>query len=133
MRSSCRILAVSLPDIPLAVFRTCISSGSNRLVIGIHGIGIAFGELVNPSSLLPVIHGGLMSDASVFGIIIWFAYSNIGIFRFSSLLRNVVTDATVYFIMAMCIQTLVLFFLLLADVRRRPLPIFTLLTNSPSG
>ena len=133
VRSSRRMLAVLLPDIPLAVFRSCTSSGSNRLVIGIHGIGIAFGGLVNPSSVLPVIHGGLMSDASVFGIIIWFAYSNTGVFRFSSLLRNVVTDATVYFIIAVCIQTLVLFFLLLADVCRRPLPILTLLTNSPSG
>jgi len=40
-----------------------------------------------------------------------------------------VTDATVYFIMAMCIQTLVLFFLSFADVRRRPLPILTPLTH----
>ena len=39
------------------------------------------------------------------------------------------TDATVYFIMAMCIQTLVLFFLSFADVRPRPLPILTLLTR----
>jgi len=131
--NSCRILAVPLPDIPLAVFRTCTTTGRNRLLIAIHAIGIAFGELVNPSSLLPVVHGGLMPDASVFGSIIWFAYSNAGIFRFSSLLRNVVTDATVYFIMVMCIQTLVLFFLLFADVRRRSLPIFTLLTHSPSG
>ena len=62
-------------------------------------------------------------------IIIWFAYSDVGTGRFPSLLRNVVTDATVYFTMAMCIQTLVLFFLSFADVRRRPLPILTLLTR----
>ena len=43
------------------------------------------------------------------------------------------TDATVYFIMATCIQTLVLFFLSFADVRHRPLSILTLLTHSLSA
>ena len=35
--------------------------------------------------------------------------------------------------MVVCIQTLVLFFLSFADVRRRPLPILTLLTRSLSA
>ena len=74
-----------------------------------------------------------MSDISAFGIIIWFAYSNVAIVRFSSLLGTVVADATVYFIMAMGIQTVVLLFLSFADVRRYPLPILTLLTHSLSG
>jgi len=44
-----------------------------------------------------------------------------------------VTDATVYFIMATCIQTLVLFFLSFADVRHRPLSILALLTHPLSA
>lgn len=43
------------------------------------------------------------------------------------------SDATVYFIMVVCIQTLVLFFLSFADVRLRLLPILTLLTRSLSA
>ena len=43
------------------------------------------------------------------------------------------TDATVYFIMVICIQTIVLLFLSFADVRPRPLPILTLLTHSLSA
>ena len=42
-------------------------------------------------------------------------------------------DATVYFIMAMVIQALVLFILSLADVCHRPLPILILLTRSLLG
>lgn len=74
-----------------------------------------------------------MSDVSAFGIIIWFAFSNVEAVRFSSLLKTVVAGATVYFIMVMGIQTLVLLFLAFADVRYRPLPILTRLTHSLSG
>ena len=70
-----------------------------------------------------------LSDVSAFGTVVFFAYSNVGFFRFSSLAGTIVTDATVYFIMAMGIQTLVLFFLSLADVRHLPLPIHILLTH----
>ena len=41
--------------------------------------------------------------------------------------------ATIYFVMAMGIQAVVLLFLSFADVRSRLLPIPTLLTHSPSG
>jgi len=43
------------------------------------------------------------------------------------------TDATVYFIVATCIQTVVLFFVLFANVRRRLLPICPLLTHPLSA
>lgn len=65
----------------------------------------------------------VVSDVSAFGTVIFFAYSGAEFFRFSSLVRTIVTDATVYFIIAMGLQTLVLFFLSLADVCHRPLPI----------
>ena len=42
-------------------------------------------------------------------------------------------DATVYFLIVMGTQTLVLFFLSLADVRHRPLPTLILLMHSPLG
>ena len=74
-----------------------------------------------------------MSDASAFGTIIFFAYSSVATVRFSSLLRTIVADATVYFIMIASVQTLVLFFLSLADVGHHPLPILILLTYSLLG
>ena len=75
-----------------------------------------------------------MLDASAFGIIVFFAYRNVEAIRLSSLFRTIVADATVYFVMAMIIEALVLFILSLADVcRRRPLSILILLTHSLLG
>jgi len=98
-----------------------------------HAIGVAFGKFLTPSSPLPVVHGWVASDLSAFVIIIWVAYSGVAIVKFSSLLRTVVRGATVYFIMVMVIQAMVVLFILFADVRSRPLPVPILLTHSPSG
>ena len=73
------------------------------------------------------------SDVSAFCTIIWVAYSNAVVIRFSSLLRTVVADATIYFIMVMGLQTLVLLFITFADVCCRPLSAFTFLTCSLSA
>ena len=80
---------------------------------------VSFSALVATASL----SRRVVSDVSAFSAVVFFAYSGVEFFRFSSLVRTIVTDATVYFIMAMGVQTMVLFFLSLADVRHRPLPI----------
>lgn len=122
-----------LPDIPIDAFRTCIASGSIKIQISAHAIGAVFGELFGSPVAAASRLRQAVSDVSAFSFIIWVAYSNAVVIRFPSLLRTVVADATVYFIIAMGLQTLVLLFLSFADVRRRPLPIPTFLTHSISG
>ena len=48
MHSSCGILAIPLPNIPISAFRTCTTTGPNRLLIAIQATAVAFGELINP-------------------------------------------------------------------------------------
>jgi hypothetical protein len=55
--SSCSILAVPLPDIQIAAFKTCTAVGSFRVQISPHAIGAVFGGLLTPSSPLPAAHG----------------------------------------------------------------------------
>jgi len=118
--SSCTALAVRLPDIQLDAFKICTVSASFKLQISQHAIGLLFGELFG--SLIATASHSLrvVSDVSIFCIIIWLAYSSVVTVRFSSLLRTIVTDATAYFIMAMALQVLVVSFLSFADVCRRP-------------
>ena len=116
-RDSCRTLAIALPDIPIEAFKTCVAGGSFRLEISPHAIAVVFGELFSSLVATTSRSRRLVSDVSAFGAIIHFVYSNVETVRFSSLLRTIVADATVYFIMATGLQTLVLFFLSLADVR----------------
>lgn len=120
-------LAVQLPDIPLEAFKTCTGGGPLGLWIVPHAIGVTFGKSIfsslvaTPSRSLRVV-----SDISAFCIIIWLSYSSVLTFQVSALLRTVVAGATVYFIIAMALQTLVLLFLSFADVCRRPLPVLIL-------
>ena len=44
-RNSCKSLAVQLPAIPVDAFRTCTASGSFRLQLAPHAIGVVFGGL----------------------------------------------------------------------------------------
>ena len=108
-------------------------SGSFRLQISQHVIGLVFGELFGSLVVAASCPWRVVSDVSVFCIIIWLAYSGVVTARLSSLLRTIVADATAYFIMAMALQTLVVLFLSFADVRRRSLSVLTLLTHSLSG
>ena len=99
-----------------------------------HAIGVAFGESVFNSLVATASHLRLVvSDLSAFCIIIWLAYSSALTIQVSSLLRTVVAGATVYFIIAMALQTLVLLFLSFADVCRCLVPDLRLLTHSLSG
>jgi len=126
-------LATPFPDIPIAAFKTCTASGPLHLQFTLQAISVVFGELF--SSLFTTANRSrrVASDISAFSIIIFFASYSIVNIRFSSILRTIAADATAHFIMIMILQTLVLLFLSLADVGRRPLPIFILLTHSPLG
>ena len=108
-------------------------SGSFRLQISQHAIGLMFGELLGSLVATASRSRRAGSDVSVFCIIIWLAYSSVVTVRLSSLLRTIVADTTAYFIMAMALQTLVVLFLSFADVRHRPLSVLTLLTHSILG
>jgi hypothetical protein len=132
-RSSCTTLDLPLSDIPIEAFKTCIPDGPFNLQLAPQIIALVFGELF--SSLVTVSRSRrVVSEISAFGIMIFFACHGSTIFRFSSILRAIVGDATVYFIMAICLQTLVLLFLTLANVRRMsPLPTEIPLTHSPLG
>ena len=123
-------LVTALPATPIEAFQICMATGSFHLEISLHAIAAVFGGLFGSLVATASCSQLVVSDASVFSIIIFFAYSNLAIFRFSSLVRTIVVDATVYYIMVMGLQILVLFFLSLADVRHRSLPIFILLTHS---
>ena len=123
--SSCKALAVQLPDIPLDAFKICTVSGSFRLQISQHAIGLVFGKLLGSFVATASRSRRVVSDVSVFCIMIWLAYSSVVTIRLSSLLRTIVADATAYFIMAMGLQTLVVLFLSFSDVRRRPLSVLT--------
>jgi hypothetical protein len=131
-RSSCRILDLPLSNIPIEAFKTCIVDGPFILQLVPQIIALVFGELF--SSLVVTVSRSrrVVSEISAFGIMVFFACYGSIIFRFSSILRAIVEDATVYFIMAIVLQILVLLFLTLADVRRMsPLPIEIPLTHSP--
>ena len=130
-RSSYRSLAIPLPEIPIAAFKTCTASGPPHLQITLQAISVVFGGLF--SLLVATVNRSrcAISDISAFSIIIFSASFGAVNVRFSSILRTILADATVHFIMAMILQTLVLLFMSLADVRRCPPPILVLLTHSP--
>jgi hypothetical protein len=127
------MLATPLPDIPISAFRTCVATGSFHMVITPHAISVVFGELSSSLVATASLSWRAASDAFAFCAIVYFVCFNGGIFRLSSLFRTIVADSTLYFIMAMGLQTVVLFFLSFAGVRHRPLLIFVILTHSPLG
>jgi hypothetical protein len=130
-RSSCKTLD-PFSGIPIEAFKTCIPDGSFGLQLAPQILSLVFGELF--SSLVVTISRSrrVVSDLSAFGIMVFFACYGSVSFRFSSILRTIVGDATVYFIMAFGLQILVLLFIMFADVRcMSPLPIDIPLTQSP--
>ena len=131
-RSSYEKSVPPLPDIPFEVFKACGALVPFHLQLILSAIGTAIGELF--ASLVITASGSrrIVSDISAFCVIIWFAYSTATIFRFSSLVRTIVTDGTVYFIIVTVIQMLLVLSVSISDVRHRPLSIPTHLTNSLS-
>jgi hypothetical protein len=131
-RSSCTTLDLPFSDIPIEAFKTCIPDGPFSLQLAPQIIALVFGELFSPLVVTISRSRRVVSEISAFGIMIFFACHGSVSFRFSSILRAIVGDATVYFIMAIGLQTLVLLFLTLANVcRMSPLPIEIPLTHSP--
>ena len=130
-RSSYKTLATPLPDLPLDEFKVCAITTPFDLQIIPSVIAAVFSELLR-APRLPSVPQLTVSDISAFLLILWFAYSNAVNLRLPVLLRTIVADATVYFIVAACVHAAVLLFLVLGDVSRRPLSTLMLLIHSSS-
>lgn len=105
---------INLPQVPIDAFDLCAVVVEFKFKLVPNSIGCAFGALV--VALVPVdrakFRGLLITgehlEISIFLVIVWYTYHNQGKFRFSALVRTIITEATIYFLVMSAMQTYVL-------------------------
>ena len=63
-------------------------------------------------------------ETSAFAVVIWYTYRDQNMLRFSALVRTIVKQATIYFIVIVAVQIYLQVYLSLGIVWPRPLPVF---------
>ena len=116
---------VEFPAVPVDAFNMCGIAVDLQFMSVPSSLGTAFGASLRWFWLLarnPIADLEVYLELSAFLAIAWYTYRNKSALKFSALVRTIVSEATIYFLVMVAVQTYIQISLSLVEVQSLPWP-----------